>query len=62
MAKTYRLSDPPVGVVFTSMSTRERVHRAHARRVASLVGFTTIPRMTREMKKDIEMGRPVINQ
>ncbi len=62
-ARTYTPDDPSVSVVFSTMSTKERVRRAHYRRVVtSLAGLSNLPRLTAEMKKDIKMGRPVINQ
>ncbi len=64
MAKTDRSNDLPAHITITSMNTKERVRQADARRRAALsqVAITLIPKITAEMRRDIEMGRPVINQ
>ncbi len=64
MAKSDRPNDLPAHIAFTPMSTKERVHQADARRRSALsqVAITLIPKLTAEMKRDIKMGRPVLNQ
>ena len=62
MAKTYSQTVPVVSQEFSTMSIKERVRRAHDKRIVTVVGFSHMPKMTVAIEKEVALGRPIINQ